>query len=123
MPKSSYQPSVEKRNLVKTLAGLGLRHHEICPHIGLRSPKTLRRYYASELALGIAESTVNVLKTSFRLASSGKDPAMTKFFLKTRGRWSATMSVNAEAELDERLIYLYEDYTVAAISEQPENSN
>jgi hypothetical protein len=44
------------------------------------------------------------------MASSRKDPAMTIFWLKTRGGWSRDMAANRDREGDEQLIYLYEDY-------------
>ena len=92
------------------LAGLGIRQDQICALIGLRSPKTLRRYFARELALGIVESSTKVGQTAFKMAASRRDPAMTIFWLKTRAGWHPGMTVNAEAEQDVRLIYVYEDY-------------
>ena len=77
MPRTRFQPTEENRRQVKQLAGLGLRQEQICERIGLRSAKTLRRYFSKELSLGIAESSANVLQTSFKLASSRKDPAAT----------------------------------------------
>jgi hypothetical protein len=119
MPKNRYQPTEENRRRVKRLAGFGLRQEDICAAVGLRSAKTLRRYFFKELSLGMAETTTNVLQTLFRLASSRRDPASTIFWLKTRAHWSANMTVNPAAEGDEQLIYLYEDYKVPVESEQP----
>jgi hypothetical protein len=110
MTKNRYQPTEKTRERVKALAGVGLRQEQICTMIGLRSPKTLRRYYSKELALGIAEACTNVSKTAFSLATSGKNPAMTIFLLKTRARWSPGMDVTSQRERDENLIFIYEDY-------------
>ena len=110
MTKNRYQPTEKNRKKVKALAGLGLPQEQICILIGLRSPKTLRRYFSKELSLGIAESCSNVSTTAFKLASSGTNPAMTIFFLKTRARWSPGMAVTSQRERDEQLIYIYEDY-------------
>jgi hypothetical protein len=118
MAKTKYQPTEENRKKVKTLAGFGLKHEQICMLMGLRSPKTLRRYFSKELSLGIAESSINVLRTALTLASSRRDPGMTIFWLKTRARWSPGMTVNPEAERDEEVIYLYEDYKLPAAAEQ-----
>jgi hypothetical protein len=119
MPTTRYRPTEENRKTVKLLAGLGLPQDQICTVIGLRSTKTLRRYFCKELSLGIAESSANVQRTAFKLASSRKDPASTIFWLKTRARWSPGMTVAPGTESDEELIYLYEDYKVPAASEQP----
>jgi len=113
MPKSKYQPTPETRRQVKTLAGLGLRHEQICLSIGLRSPKTLRRNYSRELVLGIAESSTRIRQTAYRLATSGRDPAMTIFFLKTRAGWSPDMNTKRKEELEEQVVYIYGDYKLA----------
>ena len=110
MPNIRYQPTEENRTQVKTLAGFGMRQEQICVLIGLRSPKTLRRYFSKELLLGIAESSTRVLQTSFKLAISRRDPKSTIFWLKTRGRWSPGMMATPETGRDEQMIYLYEDY-------------
>jgi hypothetical protein len=102
---------------VQRLSGLGLRNEQICAVIGLRSPKTLRRYFSKELALGLAESSTNVRRTAFKMAISRRDPAMTIFFLKTRAGWSPRMTWTSEAEGNEQVIYLYEDYQVPDASE------
>ncbi len=119
MPTTRYRPTQEKRERVKALAGLGIPQEQICRMIGLRSQKTLRRYFSKELSLGIAESSANVLQTSFKLASSRRNPAMTIFWLKTRARWWANTTVRPETDCVEQLIYLYEDYKVPAASEPP----
>jgi transketolase C-terminal domain/subunit len=108
--KTRHQPTEKTRERVKLLAGVGLPQEQICVLIGLRSAKTLRRYYSKELQLGIAETCTRVAKTAYGLASSGKNPAMTIFFLKTRARWSPGMAVTSQRERDEQLIYIYEDY-------------
>ena len=120
MPKSRHQPTEERRAQVKTLAGLGVPQQQICRLIGLRSPKTLRRYYGTELSLGIAESTTNVLRTAFKLASSRRDPAMTMFWLKTRAHWRPGRMAKPEREREQEVMYVYEDYTLPAASEKPE---
>ena len=113
MPKSKYQPTQDSRRQVKTLAGLGLRHEQICLSIGLRSPKTLRRYYSRELVLGIAESSTRIKQTAYRLGISGRDPAMTIFFLKARAGWSPGMNTKRKEELEEQVVYIYSDYKLA----------
>ena len=119
MPRNRYQPTPEKRKQVNMLAGFGVSHEQICTLIGLRSPKTLRRYFSSELSFGIAESHTGVLQTAFKLATSRRNPAMTAFWLKTRARWSPAMTLNAEGAGDEQVVFIYEDYVPPAASAQP----
>jgi hypothetical protein len=108
MPPKRNQPTPERRNQVKALAGFGLRQEEICAIVGLRSPKTLRRHYQRELAAGVAEATTKVRQTAFQLATSGRDPRSTIFWLKTRGYWSRQMDV------EERIVeeFVIEDYPI-----------
>ena len=119
MPAKNYQPTEETRKRVKLLAGLALSQEQICVLIGLRSPKTLRRYFSGELALGPIESDTSVRQTAFKLAASRTNPRMTAFWLKTRAGWSPGMAINRETEGDEHLIYVYEDYTLVTVAEGP----
>ena len=72
---------------MKALAGFGVRQEEICAIIGLRSTKTLRKRFAKELELGVVEARAKVAQAAFKLATSGRDPASTMFWLKGRARW------------------------------------
>lgn len=114
MVKIRYQPSEEDRRKVKTLAGFGIPHKQIGVLMDLRSPKTLRRYFSKELKLGIVESSTSVMQSLFKSAASGRHPAMTSFYLKTRAGWGPGMTLKREAEEDEQLIFVYEDYEVPA---------
>lgn len=88
MTKHRCQPTDEQRRTVKTLAGYGIKASQIASILGLHSEITLRKHFREELSLGPLEASANVMRTAFQLASSGRDPAMTIFWLKTRGRWS-----------------------------------
>lgn len=88
MTGSKVAPTQEQRTAVKRLAGLGLTQQQICSVAGIASPKVLRRHFGKELTRGPVETKAKVMQTAFRLASSGRNPAMTIFWLKTRGRWS-----------------------------------
>ena len=114
MPPKRNQPTPERRNQVKALAGFGLRQEEICAIVGLRSPKTLRRHYGRELAAGVAEATTKVRQTAFQLAMSGRDPRSTIFWLRTRGCWSRQMDVE-ERSVEE---FVIEDYPLRPPMEQ-----
>jgi hypothetical protein len=107
--------------MVKTLAGCGVRHEDICHLIGLRSPNSLRRHFGRELSLGMVETSTKVRQTAFRLAISGRHPRMTIFWLKTRARWSHRPE-QGPAVIEE---YVIEDYQPAgpAISDDIRNND
>jgi hypothetical protein len=88
MSKRKPGPSDEQRRTVKKLAGFGVTQQQICAVVGIKSPKMLRKDFRRELKLGPVEAKTRVMGTAFRLARSGRHPAMTIFWLKTRGRWS-----------------------------------
>ena len=88
MARPGFKVTDESRKTVRALAGFGLKHEQIARMVGLRSPKTLRKYFQSELASGTAEANAQVAQTLFRMATSGTHPAATMFWLKTRARWS-----------------------------------
>jgi hypothetical protein len=50
-------------------------------------PATLRKHFRHELALGRLRQMARVAAVAFRLAASGDNPAMTRFWLRTRGGW------------------------------------
>jgi hypothetical protein len=88
MARPGFKVTDESRKTVRALAGYGLTHEQIARMIGLRSPKTLRKYFQGELAGGTAEASAQVAQTLFRMATSGTQPAATMFWLRTRARWS-----------------------------------
>lgn len=87
MARPRFKPIDEQRKTVRAAAGYGLRHEYICKLIGLRSAKTLRKYFAAELSAGAAEALAQVAQTAYQMATSGNHPAATMFWLKTRGGW------------------------------------
>src|SRR3954447_20201291 len=88
MARPRFKVTREHRMKVRALAGYGMQHEEIARMVGIRSPKTLRKYFRAELAAGSAEANARVAQTLFQMATSGKQPAATMFWLKTRARWS-----------------------------------
>jgi hypothetical protein len=92
MARPRFEITEENRRAVRGLAGYGLRHDQIARVIGLRSPRTLRKYFSSELASGAAEANAQVAQTLYKMATSGQHAAATMFWLKTRARWSEKTS-------------------------------
>ena len=66
----------------------GLKHEQIAILIGLASAATLRKHFRKELTLGPIEAQANVRKTLCKLATSGRNPGATMYWLKTQARWS-----------------------------------
>src|ERR671933_2097445 len=87
MARPAFKVTHEKRRTVKALAGYGLTHEQIASVIGLRSPKTLRKHFRRELAGGRAEADARVGQTLYQMATSGKHPAATLFYMKCRCGW------------------------------------
>jgi hypothetical protein len=87
MPRPQLNPTEDQRRLVKSMAAVGTPQEEIARKIGVRSPKTLRKYFREELALGSTEANYRVGQTLFQMATSGECPAATIFWAKTRNRF------------------------------------
>jgi hypothetical protein len=56
--------------------------------IGMKSPKTLRKHFATELEEGHAETMRTLTSVAYEMAVSGRYPAMTMFWLKVMEQWS-----------------------------------
>jgi hypothetical protein len=78
------QPTPEQRELVKKLAGWGLRQIYIASTVKV-DPKTLRKYYRQELDEGLIQAKTSVLHSLFDMATSRRNSAATIFWAKTRG--------------------------------------
>jgi len=87
MPRPRLTPSAEQRQKVKSMAAMGIPQKRIAEMIGLRSEKTLRRHFRQELDAGETEANYNVGKTLYSMATSGKDPLATIFWMKARAGW------------------------------------
>jgi hypothetical protein len=78
------QPNPAQRELVKNLAGWGLRQIYIASSLNI-DPKTLRKYYRKELDEGLIHAKTSVLHSLFDMATSRRNSAATIFWAKTRG--------------------------------------
>jgi hypothetical protein len=87
MPRPQLKPTDEQRRLVKSMAAMGTPHEGIARKIGVRSPKTLRKHYRTELDLGSTDANYTVAKTLYEMAISGECPPATIFWAKTRNRF------------------------------------
>jgi hypothetical protein len=82
VPRPSFQPTEEQRQMVKSLSALGHRHEDICALLNLKSPKTLRKHFREELSSGMAQADAVVAQVAYDMALSGRFPAVTFFWFK-----------------------------------------
>jgi hypothetical protein len=82
MGRPRFKPTKEDRKMVKSLAVLGIRQQQIARVVGIRSPKTLRKHFRRELSMGSAEAAATVSRVAYEMATSGKYPVMTDFWLR-----------------------------------------
>ena len=97
MGRPQFTPTKEQRDLVKSMAAVGIPHEKIARKIKLRSPKTLRKHFSEELDLGATDANYKVGKTLFDLATSGKCPPATIFWAKSRGGFHERPAFQAPA--------------------------
>lgn len=81
-----FVPTDENRRTVRTLARYGVPHENIANVIGISRP-TLSKSFRHELDLGKSEANAAVMQTCFQMATSGRHPAATFFWLKCQAGW------------------------------------
>ena len=91
--KPPHKPTPEDRKQVEILSGLGIPQDQICRLIGGGiSEKTLRKWYAQELADGVPKANSQVSKSLFQKAVAGDTTAQI-WWTKTRMGWKDTSRV------------------------------
>ena len=98
MPRHKFHPTDEQRTLVKTLSAVGIPQEDIARKLGVRSPKTIRKYFRDELDLGLTDANATVGASLFRQALKGNVDAQ-KFWLAHRGgaAWNRSPVKQAQA--------------------------
>jgi hypothetical protein len=86
MPRPRLHPTDEQRKLVKSLAAVGLKQDDVAPFVGIRSPKTLRKYFRVELQQGQLEAYAKALRIFFQMATDGKHGSMTMAWVNRHDR-------------------------------------
>ena len=97
---SSHEPTEDTRRTVIVCASIGTPHSVIAAALGIGSVNTLKKYYKMELRDGLEMSNARVAETLFRMALSGRVPAATFFWLKTRAGWRETTSIEHSGSLE-----------------------
>jgi hypothetical protein len=82
-----FQPTPEQAKLVRKLVACGNKQEDIARVIGVRSPKTLRKYFREELDRAAIEANTHVAHSLYKSAVSGKDTNAAMFWLKWRAGW------------------------------------
>jgi hypothetical protein len=67
MPTPTFEPSAEQRGQVKVMAGYGIKHDDIAYALKI-DPKTLRKYFRTELDEGMALANVNIGRSLYEMA-------------------------------------------------------
>lgn len=81
-----FVPSEGDRKTVRTLARYGVPYENIASVVGI-SDRTLSKAFRAELDLGKSEANAAVMQTCFQMATSGRHPAATFFWLKCQAGW------------------------------------
>jgi len=87
MSRPRFVPTEAHRSTVKSMAAYGVREEDIATELGLRSPKTLRKHFGQEIERAAIQANARVGQTLYQMATSGKHPAATIFWMKTRAGW------------------------------------
>src|SRR6266852_3635705 len=92
MARPKFEGTAEQRRTVEALAAYGIPEEELARTIGEHGidPKTLRKYFRHELNVGATKDNSAVAQTAYQMATSGKYPAATMFWLKCRAGWKET---------------------------------
>jgi hypothetical protein len=88
MPRAKFAVTDENRELALKLASVGARQEDIGRMLGIRSTKTLRKYFREELDKGAADANNNVATAMYKMATSARYPVASIFWLKCRARWT-----------------------------------
>lgn len=86
MPNKSKRLNDKELAEVEVLAGLGMRFEDIALTKNM-CLDTLKKYADEQLQRGKAKAKAQVMQSAFKMATNGKNPAMTMFWLKTQCGW------------------------------------
>jgi hypothetical protein len=96
MPRPKLHPTDEQRRTVKQFAAVGTPQDDIASKIGIRSPKTLRKYFREELDMGLVDANATVPSSLFQKAREGNVEAQ-KFWLMNRAGWGRSTAQTTAA--------------------------
>lgn len=99
-----YDPSDETRVRVQRMVSYGIKHDVIADILGI-SDKTLRKYFAHEIRVGLGSIVEEVANSLVEKAKSDRPDAVNaaKFFLQSRGDWAEKTEDVTEVRHEERI--------------------
>ncbi len=83
MARPAFVVTEKLRRQVKGMVAMGLKQEEISTLLDM-TPKTLRKHFRNELDRGAVEANAEVMRSLFKMATSGTNTAATIFWVKTR---------------------------------------
>jgi hypothetical protein len=87
-----FKPGPGQSREISVMAALGLSPKEISLVTNI-DEKMLKLYYQRELNVSQAIANVVVARKALEMASSGRFPEMTKFWLKSQAKWKETNAI------------------------------
>lgn len=72
--------------MVRTMAAMGGTQDEIARRLGIKSEKTLRKYFRDDIDQGASEANLAIAQALFKKAKAG-DIIAIMFWLKCRAHW------------------------------------
>ena len=86
MARPTYEPTEASRKTATSMLAYGIKQEDIATVLDI-DPKTFRKHYGDEIAKAHVQANSRVAETAYQMATSGRHPAMTMFWLKTRLGW------------------------------------
>lgn len=87
-----FAPTPAQAREVSVMACLGLEPKDIALVLNVEL-KLLKKFYTKELTVSNHIPNVMVAKVALEMAMSGRNPDMTKFWLKSRAKWKETAAI------------------------------
>jgi hypothetical protein len=81
--RRSFDPTPEKRDMVRAMASYGIPQEHIARHLHI-APKTLRKHFRSELRHAAYDANNEVLASLFKMATTRHNVAAAIFWSKAR---------------------------------------
>jgi hypothetical protein len=97
MARPRFSPTPEQRKMVEAMTGFGIPETGVAATIGERGidAKTLRKHFRRELDTGTTKANLAVAQSLYKMATSGKHPGASMFWLSRRGgaAWKQTAAL------------------------------
>jgi hypothetical protein len=87
--RKKYHATEKDQRIVEAMAGCGIPQDSIARTLRIDA-KTLRKHFREELDTSADKANAQVGATLFKLATSGRCPAATIFWMKSKLRWKDT---------------------------------